>query len=56
MASNDYFDSKARRIENFQRTLDEWFARANKELRENVDSEIVKPHDSVSNAGTRSRT
>ena len=54
--SNDYFDSEARRIENFQRTLDKWFARANKELRENVDSEIVKPHDSMSNAGTRSRT
>lgn len=54
--SNDYFDSEARRIENFQRTLDEWFARANKEVRKNVDSEIVKPHDSVSNAGTRSRT
>ena len=24
--SNDYFDSEDRRIENFQRTLDEWFA------------------------------
>ena len=54
--SNDYFDSEAQRIENFQQILDKWFTRANKELYENADSEIVKPHDSVSNAGTRSRT
>ena len=54
--SNDYFNSEAQRIENFQQILDKWFTQANKELSENVDSKIVKPHDSVSNAGTRSRT
>ena len=43
--SNDYLDSEAQRIENFQQILDKWFTRANKELYENVDSEIVKPHD-----------
>ncbi|CAH3155524.1 unnamed protein product, partial [Pocillopora meandrina] len=43
--SNDYFDSEAQRIENFQQILDKWFTRANKELYENVDSEIVKPQD-----------
>ena len=45
--SQEYFECENRRIVNFQRTLEEWFSRAESE---------INPHDSVSNTGSRSRT
>ena len=45
--SQEYFDCKNQRIVNFERTLEEWFSRAESE---------INPHDSVSNTGSRSRS
>ena len=52
--SQEYFECETQRIVNFQRTLDEWFAKAEDKHRRKVESE-VDPRDSVSNAGSRSR-
>ena len=43
----EYLECENQRIVNFQRTLKEWFSRAESE---------INPHDSVSNTGSRSRT
>ena len=53
--SHEYFECESQRIVNFQRTLDEWFAKAESKHLSKVDSE-VNPQDSVSNSGSRSRT
>ncbi|XP_068716993.1 uncharacterized protein [Montipora capricornis] len=45
--SQEYFECENQQIVNFQRTLEEWFSRAESE---------INPYDSVSNTGTRSRT
>ena len=52
--SQEYFECETQRIVNFQRTLDEWFAKAEDKHRRRVDSE-VNPQDPISNAGSRSR-
>ena len=52
--SQEYFECKTQRIVNFQRTLDEWFAKAEDKHRRTVDSE-VNPWDSIRNTGSRSR-
>jgi len=52
--SQEHFECETQRIVNFQRTLDEWFAKAEDKHRRRVDSE-VNPRDSISNAGSRSR-
>ena len=38
--SHEYFECETQRIVNFQRTLDEWFAKAEGKHRSKVDSEV----------------
>ena len=45
--SQEYFECENQRIVNFQRTLEEWFSRAESE---------INPHDSISHTEFRSRT
>ena len=52
--SQEYFECETQRIVNFQRTLDEWFAKA-KDKRLRKEESEVDPRDSISNAGSRSR-
>lgn len=52
--SHKYFESETLRIENFQRTLQEWLSKAEYNLREPDENEIY-PQDSISSAGSRLR-
>ena len=53
--SHQYFELENRRIVNFQRTLDEWFSKAEFKVTQGSESEI-NPQDSISNTGSGSRS
>ena len=51
--SDEYFQGKTNRIENFNITLKEWLANLKGKLGSVVDETVLKPSDSASNVGVR---